>query len=215
MKSIEIRRTRFIGNRPAVLAALISGLSFVGVGSSLAAVTSISLVPPSTSPGCGPVTLQGGDECQQSCESPGPTVTLTDSLCPGDSYTAPYISSSCQDGDFTGTWQTTVDVAVGVNVITATDDCDDSGDQTISVTSLGNGPAFISSIKHTDCGTAASDGVGCLFGAVANQEFKCMQGMWIQESVTGGQNGCNIPGIQQNGSPIQVPNNDYTIPDQI
>jgi hypothetical protein len=163
------------------LGTLIVGLWLAGV-SSLFGGVSISLVPPSTNPDCtGAVTVQGNVDCGN-CYGPQPTVTVVNALCGGSD--SPSVNVSCQGHIWTGTWgPTSISLAKGVNVITATDSpCGDSA--SISVASSGGSGASFQISASMGC---PLHDTSC--GAFINFTFCCLTAgdnyTWA-ETITGG-----------------------------
>jgi hypothetical protein len=123
-KSIRLSRLFFVA---ATAMGLMTGASSFG------SVT-ISSPTNSTIDCSGSVSIQGALSCSKSCENGAPVVTITNSRCPGDMY-QPSVSASCLSNVWTGTWGTAVDLAKGVNIITAVDDS--GGSAQVSVNSNG------------------------------------------------------------------------------
>jgi hypothetical protein len=180
MKTKQIVRSGFLGQEFIGIVGLVSVIWWSSTSSSFGTVT-ITRVPPGNSVVCGgSVDVQGTVSCNRVCEEAKPVVKVVNSLCPG-SIDWPTVDASCSGDLWSGTWgPTSISLAKGVNVITASDDC--YGSASISVTSNGgSGASFQITVERvctepTYCGARLPFQFCCL---TQGHQYTCT------ETVTG------------------------------
>lgn len=206
MKIRRIVRSRWSAFKPICLVALVGGIGLGGLATSFGSV-SIALVPPSTSPDCtGSVNVNGNVTCNP-CDGTPPTVTINDSINPGNTAGNVVANPGCTNGTWIGNYTATVALKKGVNVLTATDSC--KGSDSIRVTEDTKGVTY--AYKEKD-----KDSWGRCFIRV-QVTFNCLQPstyylLW--EEITDDNPGCVGNGKHNNGDLIKTDGNgQFSSPD--